>query len=184
LGPYRSDFAIPALKLVVEADGDKWHLNPEAVAKDQKRDSELAFYGWTVARFSERELKDRIQDVEYTITTIVNDLWRKALKRQEKMRNMQEAAADVDGSRQVKLALIENIHRTALKKKEDIAKVKSQTSGLTGMLVESMVEAFDNKELRPESRWMGYPVFDLSAYPAQEDSVDGQTDQGEGDPLV
>ena len=83
LAQYRADFAIPNLKLAIEVDGAKWHNDPVSMARDKKRDAEIALYGWTVLRFGEKEVKDKIDDVRYTISTVVNDLWKRALKDQK-----------------------------------------------------------------------------------------------------
>ena len=48
VGPYRVDFAFPALGIAVEADGRLWH---DAV-RDQHRDVDLAGRGWRVLRFT------------------------------------------------------------------------------------------------------------------------------------
>lgn len=83
LGPYRTDFAIPQIRLAIECDGEYWHKQPEAVAKDMKRDSELAASGWTVVRFAERDINERMPDIQYSISSLINELWSKAYKRQK-----------------------------------------------------------------------------------------------------
>lgn len=180
LGPYRTDFAIPNLKLAIEADGDEWHSKEEAVAHDRQRDAQLSYHGWTVARFSESELKERMPDVERTMTMIVNDLWRKALKRQEKMRDMQEASAPQHAL--VKMALVEDLYRSALNKKEKIA--NAMKGELTGLIVESLVEEFGDERLRPSGRWGPYAAFRPQTYPQFPGSMeedDGEANQGTRD---
>lgn len=59
---YQLDAAIPMLKIGLEADGGIWHNNPEKIAKDKRRDSELATHGWVILRFTDKELKDHPQD--------------------------------------------------------------------------------------------------------------------------
>ena len=61
-GDYQLDAAIPMLKIGLEADGGIWHNNPEKIAKDKRRDSELATQGWVILRFTDKELKDHPQD--------------------------------------------------------------------------------------------------------------------------
>jgi len=46
---YRFDFLVDDA-LVVEIDGAQWHTSPEAVARDKKRDKELADVGYTILR--------------------------------------------------------------------------------------------------------------------------------------
>ena len=59
---YQLDGAIPNLKIGVEADGEIWHNNPDKIAKDKRRDSELAVNGWIIIRFTDKELQDHPQD--------------------------------------------------------------------------------------------------------------------------
>jgi very-short-patch-repair endonuclease len=60
---YQLDAAIPNLKIGIEADGEIWHNNPEKIAKDKRRDIELASNGWIILRFTDKELNDHPQDV-------------------------------------------------------------------------------------------------------------------------
>jgi very-short-patch-repair endonuclease len=60
---YQLDAAIPTLKIGVEADGEIWHNNSEKIAKDKRRDIELASNGWVMLRFTDKELNDHPQDV-------------------------------------------------------------------------------------------------------------------------
>jgi very-short-patch-repair endonuclease len=59
---YQLDAAIPNLKIGLEADGEIWHNNPDKIAKDKRRDSELAVNGWVIVRFTDKELQDHPQD--------------------------------------------------------------------------------------------------------------------------
>jgi len=61
-GDYQLDAAIPSLQIGLEADGGIWHSNPEKIARDKRRDSELAANGWVILRFTDKELKDHPQD--------------------------------------------------------------------------------------------------------------------------
>lgn len=173
LGPYRADFAVPALKLALEVDGEKWHNNPEALAKDKRRDAELAYYGWTVARFAEREIKDRLPDVEYTVTTIVNDLWRKAVERHQKHREAQEKAA-ANESFLIKLSIVEGLMKSALQKKENVAKILSAERGMVGKLVTSMLDPISDEGLRKFAEESQYPY-------EKTGGEDGEADQGTRD---
>ncbi len=57
---YCLDFAVLCSRssLDVECDGDTWHLRPNAVADDNARNNFLTRLGWSVLRFSSRELDD------------------------------------------------------------------------------------------------------------------------------
>lgn len=70
LGPYTVDFLVPSLDLVIQADGDFWHANPQVYAdkalsprqRKQRRldascNSFLANRGYHVLRIWERDLK-------------------------------------------------------------------------------------------------------------------------------
>jgi very-short-patch-repair endonuclease len=51
VGPYRLDFALPAARIDIEADG--WvHTNRDTRARDRERDRKLKSWGWTVVRIS------------------------------------------------------------------------------------------------------------------------------------
>lgn len=83
LGKYKADFAIPAIKLAIECDGEYWHSQPQAKAHDQKRDGELARFGWTVVRFKEADIKGNLDAIRNDIQKLVNKCWRKALSLQQ-----------------------------------------------------------------------------------------------------
>jgi very-short-patch-repair endonuclease len=54
LGPYRLDFALPAARVDIEADG--WvHTARDTRARDRERDRTLKAWGWTVVRVSTDE---------------------------------------------------------------------------------------------------------------------------------
>lgn len=57
IGPYRTDLAVPELKLDIECDGRDYHTSPAQIAKDQRRDAYLARLGWTVVRFTGSQIK-------------------------------------------------------------------------------------------------------------------------------
>lgn len=84
LGRYRADFAIPQLKLAIECDGHAFHSAPDKKAQDQKRDAELAKYGWTTVRFREIDLKENKGEVAKTLTALIFRLWKHAIKMQGK----------------------------------------------------------------------------------------------------
>lgn len=57
---YCLDFALFCRRglVDVECDGDWWHSQPENIARDNQRNNDLASAGWSVLRFSTRELVD------------------------------------------------------------------------------------------------------------------------------
>jgi very-short-patch-repair endonuclease/intein/homing endonuclease len=68
----RVDVAFPQLRIAVEADGRKWHADPESMQKDRNRDAKLAAQGWMVLRFREDEINDRMEDVVKVISKAIN----------------------------------------------------------------------------------------------------------------
>jgi very-short-patch-repair endonuclease len=71
---YQLDGAFPSIKLGLEADSRTFHATPDAIAKDKRRDAELAMQGWTILRFKEEELKQKKREVLQVIVATVNRL--------------------------------------------------------------------------------------------------------------
>ena len=69
--PYTMDFAIPSLKIGMEADGTVFHSNAEQVAGDKERDYLLAQRGWTVLRFDDQVIEEAPQQVSATIHSYI-----------------------------------------------------------------------------------------------------------------
>tara|TARA_B100000614_G_scaffold262909_1_gene300788 strand:+ start:250461 stop:252788 length:2328 start_codon:yes stop_codon:yes gene_type:complete len=72
--PYVMDFAIPELRLDIEADGDKWHTEFDDKQRDQRRDMDLAHMGWSVLRFSESAINENIDQVEQILQQNISEL--------------------------------------------------------------------------------------------------------------
>jgi very-short-patch-repair endonuclease len=83
LGKYKTDFAIPAIRLAVECDGEYWHRQPQAKAHDQKRDAEIARFGWTVVRYKEIDIKGNMDGIRNDLQSLVNKCWKRALSQQK-----------------------------------------------------------------------------------------------------
>lgn len=64
---YLIDFALPHLKIGVEADGETFHSSPKQISHDKERDMKLAQVGWTILRFTDTEIEDRLERVLSTI---------------------------------------------------------------------------------------------------------------------
>jgi very-short-patch-repair endonuclease len=73
-GDYTLDAAIPSLRLGLEADGEMWHNSPEKIARDKRRDMELSANGWTILRFTDKELNDRPNEVAQVIMQAIRQL--------------------------------------------------------------------------------------------------------------
>jgi very-short-patch-repair endonuclease len=74
---YWLDFAIFCDRgdLNVETDGDTWHANRERIPLDNQRDNELTGAGWSVLRFSGKQIREGMTDqcipqVKETINTL------------------------------------------------------------------------------------------------------------------
>lgn len=63
----RVDFAWPAARLVVGVDGRRWHDCEDARDRDRRRDNTAAVLGWTVLRFSWREV---VHEPELVLATV------------------------------------------------------------------------------------------------------------------
>jgi hypothetical protein len=68
---YPVDFAIPALKIAIEADGEMFHSSKEQIDSDNKRDAKLAQLGWTVLRFKDSEIEKAIERVMQSIVKTI-----------------------------------------------------------------------------------------------------------------
>lgn len=66
-----ADFAIPEAMVIIECDGEYWHGRPETQQRDHQKDAYLKACGYTVLRFSEREIK---QDVEACVQVVLSYL--------------------------------------------------------------------------------------------------------------
>ena len=64
---YTIDFAMVPIKLGLEVDGTLFHSTDEQKASDRKRDDNLARLGWTILRFTDRQVESRMRDVMDTI---------------------------------------------------------------------------------------------------------------------
>jgi very-short-patch-repair endonuclease len=64
---YSIDFAMPDLKLGIEVDGALFHSTPDQIASDKKRDGKLAQMGWTILRFTDKEVETKSRQIMDTI---------------------------------------------------------------------------------------------------------------------
>lgn len=71
---YILDGAFPDIKLAVEADGEIWHNNPNKIQSDRDRDISLSRQGWTVLRFTDKEIEKQPRDVAMVIQQAISKL--------------------------------------------------------------------------------------------------------------
>jgi very-short-patch-repair endonuclease len=73
IGRYRVDFALPSVKVVIEADG--WHhRSPEGAAKDAARDSWLRAEGWLVFRVDDRNGAESLDEEVARVCEVLHSL--------------------------------------------------------------------------------------------------------------
>ena len=70
---YQPDIAFPKIKLAVEIDGGI-HLMPSKILNDQKRTEILNKLGWTVLRFSNRQVLNNTRMVKVAISSTISKL--------------------------------------------------------------------------------------------------------------
>jgi very-short-patch-repair endonuclease len=67
IGPDEVDFLWRAERLIVETDGYRYHRGSQAFEDDRERDLELHSHGYTIRRFSYRQVTTTPQRVAATI---------------------------------------------------------------------------------------------------------------------
>jgi len=65
------DVVFPEVKLVIEIDGWAYHADPEPFQRDRERQNRLVAAGWTVLRFTWRDLTEHPDRVLRTIRTLL-----------------------------------------------------------------------------------------------------------------
>jgi very-short-patch-repair endonuclease len=71
---YILDGAFPQIKLAVEADGEIWHNNPQKIQSDKNRDVSISRQGWTILRFTDKEITKQPKDVAMVIKQAIQRL--------------------------------------------------------------------------------------------------------------
>lgn len=73
-----ADFAYPAAKIDIEADTHSFHDAEADAERDKRRDRRLALLGWTVLRFTRREIQNEssrvINDIRAQLSRAAPDL--------------------------------------------------------------------------------------------------------------
>lgn len=70
---YKIDVASPELKLGIEVDG-RSHLLARRKAEDRRKEAVLQRLGWTVLRFTNREVTERLEDCVQTVLSTISKL--------------------------------------------------------------------------------------------------------------
>jgi very-short-patch-repair endonuclease len=71
------DVAFESVKLALEFDGWAYHVTPDRFISDRRRQNRLVAAGWTVLRFTWRDLAERPEYVIGTITAMLARLGRR-----------------------------------------------------------------------------------------------------------
>jgi len=87
--PFLLDFAYPQIGVDVEADGEFWHSDPEAVERDRARDMKLAQLGWRVIRIKEVALNTKADEVSQVVMSNIREAM-------EERRILSKSAASLD----------------------------------------------------------------------------------------
>ena len=73
---YSIDFAIPHLKVAIEADGEIFHESPHQKTKDNERDMVFSQMGWTTVRLTEKQIEKQLSE---SMKLIVKTIMQKEL---------------------------------------------------------------------------------------------------------
>jgi len=65
------DLAEPTSRVIVEADGRRWHATEQAMAQDRRRDRQAAANGWLVLRVMWEDIVDRPEETSSEIAATV-----------------------------------------------------------------------------------------------------------------
>jgi very-short-patch-repair endonuclease/transposase-like protein len=65
------DFAFPAAMLIVECDGEYWHSTPKQRRRDTSKDAYLQACGYTVIRFSDKQIEHDVNACVAAIAAIL-----------------------------------------------------------------------------------------------------------------
>lgn len=58
----------------IECDGERYHILPDALTRDRKRNNELTSYGWHVLRYSGKEINNNLHGCFTTIERTITNL--------------------------------------------------------------------------------------------------------------
>ena len=61
-------------KIDVECDGERYHVLPDAMTRDRKRNNDLTSFGWHVLRFSGKEIRGEIENCFLVLNKTIGNL--------------------------------------------------------------------------------------------------------------
>lgn len=69
----RYDFAYPTKMALIETDSERWHMDSVSFQRDREKQNRAHALGWTVYRFTWRQLTEDPNSVRRIITAIWTD---------------------------------------------------------------------------------------------------------------
>jgi very-short-patch-repair endonuclease len=80
VGIYHLDIAVTDVKLAIEIDGEYWHLRNDQPMRDAYRTKYLIEQGWTVIRFTDKEVELAPAAASWYAGRIVRAMRKRTLK--------------------------------------------------------------------------------------------------------
>lgn len=69
-GRYRADFLLTGTKIIIECDGEFWHLRPQSKIRDKRKDEYLHSLGYQVFRLTGRQINEHFADSMNTLPLV------------------------------------------------------------------------------------------------------------------
>jgi very-short-patch-repair endonuclease len=98
------DFAFPDIMLNLEADGDFWHSDFDALERDKQRDLKLASLGWRVVRIRESALNTNAQMVTQVVINNIKEAIAQRKAMMAKSASVEDESISYEDGEDVKIA--------------------------------------------------------------------------------
>ena len=98
------DFAFPDIMLNLEADGDFWHSDFDALERDKERDLKLASLGWRVVRIRESALNTNAQMVTQVVINNIKEAIAQRKAMMAKRASVEDESIAYEDGEDVKIA--------------------------------------------------------------------------------
>ena len=72
MGDFTFDFAIPRSHLVIEVDSAAYHSGKDVMAKDAKKGRFIQSKGWTIFRFTDKEINEDVDALVMEVYRFIN----------------------------------------------------------------------------------------------------------------
>ena len=70
---YKVDFAIPALKIVIECDGEQWHTTKTQIKQDKIRQNKIEKEGWFVLRYTGAKINQCMDEIGMELKRVLSN---------------------------------------------------------------------------------------------------------------